>query len=167
MDATHDRAPQGDAAGDPAGTSEQFDVTVRRSPKYSVFMAVGALIGAVAAWLISSSMPQAVNENGVPVDTTPVIGLMIVAGFVLGGALGALVAIIIDRALSKRTTATVAERVEVRRPDALTTAEGDALEARFERLGGDAVVAETGPADPAAPGAVDGDRGEDDRPGRA
>ncbi|WP_051222480.1 hypothetical protein [Agrococcus lahaulensis] len=163
MDATHDRTPQGDATGDPAGTTEQFDVTVRRSPKYGAFAALGALVGAVAAWLISSSMPQAVNENGVPLDTTPVIGLMIVAGFVVGGGLGALVAVIVDRALSKRTTATVAERTEVRRPDALPSADDDALEARFERLGG----AETGTAGPAVPGAVEDERGEDDRPGRA
>ncbi|ERG64510.1 hypothetical protein L332_08610 [Agrococcus pavilionensis RW1] len=163
MDATHDRTPQGDAAGDPEGTTEQLDVTVRRSPKYGAFAAAGALVGAVAAGLIAASMPQAVNENGVPVDTTPVIGLMVVAGFVVGGGLGALVAIIVDRALAKRTTATVAERVEVRRPDALPTAEDDALEARFERLGG----ADPGLADPAVPGAAERERGEDDRPGRA
>lgn len=167
MDATHDRTPQGDAAGDPAGTTEQFDVTVRRSPKYSAFAAVGALVGAVVGWLIASAMPPAVDENGLAVDTTPVIGLMIVAGFVLGGALGALVAVIIDRSLSKRVTATVAERVEVRRPDALTTADDDALEARFERLGSDAPVAGGGPVDPAVPGAADPERREDDRPGRA
>ena len=96
------------------GSVREEVVRVRRSPKYGAFAAVGAALGAVAAWLVAQAFAgQHVNEAGQPVDTTPVIGLMIVVGFVAGGALGAVAALTADRALSRRSTTVTAERLVV------------------------------------------------------
>lgn len=133
MDATHDPVPD----REPIGHPESVDVTVRRSPRYGVFMGLGALLGAVAGWIFAASMPPALNEAGERVDTTPVIGLMLVVGFVAGGAIGAIVAIVIDRALAKRATPMTAEHVaHVERDGADApgrAAEGE-VEGRSERL---------------------------------
>ncbi|MCR8671722.1 hypothetical protein [Agrococcus sp. HG114] len=141
MDATHEPAPERDPhggawrPGERAGSRpERVDVTVRRSPKYGVFMGLGALLGAIGGWLFAASMPQALNEAGERVDTTPVIGLMLVVGFVAGGALGALVAIVLDRALAKRTTAMTAEHVEHVEADARGRVADGGVEGRFDRL---------------------------------
>ncbi|MFA4840927.1 MAG: hypothetical protein WC580_04385 [Agrococcus sp.] len=146
MDATPDQAPQDDGAvpadravpqqdGSPSQQShEELRVTVRRSPKYGAFMAIGAVVGIVLAWILSSSVGPSVDESGQQVDTTPVIGLMLVIGFVAGGVLGAIVAIIVDRSLSKGTRTVLAERVETREADALDASPSDAGEAAFEPL---------------------------------
>lgn len=169
MDATPDPASQ----QPPAQSHEEHRVTVRRSPKYGVFTAIGALIGIVVAWIVSSNDGPTFDESGRQVDTTPVIGLMLVVGFVVGGVLGAIVAIIIDRALSKGTRTVVAERVETREageadaPADAVDAPADAGEAAFERL----EAAEPG-AEPGAAGTADEPTtapraAEDDRPREA
>jgi hypothetical protein len=159
MDATP--APQPDdgrqqpSAASREETHEELRVTVRRSPKYGAFMAIGAVVGIVVAWILSSSVGPSVNEAGQLVDTTPVIGLMLVIGFVAGGVLGAIVAIVIDRSLAKGTRTVLAERMETREADAPPESATDAGEAAFERL---EPASDDGPATPrpAAP--------EDDRP---
>ncbi|MGM1030368.1 MAG: hypothetical protein ACQEWM_10975 [Actinomycetota bacterium] len=117
MDATPDPA-QPDGPAQPDETREELRVTVRRAPKYGVFMAIGALLGIVAAYILSAVSAPGVDAAGQPVDTTPVIGLMLVIGFVVGGTLGGIVAIIVDRALSKGARTVLAERVETREADA-------------------------------------------------
>ncbi len=160
MDATPD-TPQPDGGAQRAETREELRVTVRRSPKYGVFMAIGALVGIVAAFVLASTGAPGVNEAGQPVDTTPVIGLMLVIGFVVGGVLGGIVALIVDRSLARGTRTAVAERVETREAQADESAE-DADEAVFEHLE---------PAPEAAPGesATDASAAapEDDRPREA
>ena len=101
-----------------ARSSRDLPMQVRRSPRYGVFMALGALLGAVVAWWLSATVPPALDSAGAPVETTPVIGLMLVVGFFAGGAVGALIAVVIDRAMSKRLTPVVAERTETREADA-------------------------------------------------
>ena len=156
MDATPDPASPHDRA-EREQTHEELRVTVRRSPKYGVFMAIGALIGMVVAWIVSSTVGPSFDEAGQQVDTTPVIGLMLVVGFVAGGVLGAVVAIIVDRALSKGTRTVLAERLETREADAADEPTTDAGDAAFEHL-------EAAPGDPAATGdAAPGD----DRPREA
>lgn len=153
MDATPDPS-QPDGGAQHAETREELRVTVRRSPKYGVFMAIGAVIGIVAAWILSSISGPGLNEAGQPIDTTPVIGLMLVIGFVVGAVLGGIVALIVDRSLAKGTRTVLAERVETR---------ADAVDA----YGADdeAVVEHIEPVpDPPAPGAASSD---DDRPREA
>ncbi|MGC5076684.1 hypothetical protein [Agrococcus sp. DT81.2] len=146
MDATPDQAPQDDGAVPaggavpPTGASpsqqshEELRVTVRRSPKYGVFTAIGALVGIVAAWILTSSVGPSADATGQQVDTTPVIGLMLVVGFVVGGVLGAIVAIIVDRSLSRGTRTVLAERIETRDAEALEASPADVGEAAFAPL---------------------------------
>ena len=120
-----------------ARSSRDVPVQVRRSPRYGVFMALGALLGAVVAWWLSATVPPALDPAGELVDTTPVIGLMLVVGFFAGGAVGALIAVMIDRAMSKRLTPVMAERTETREVDASGDVADDAP-ARAERPEDDA-----------------------------
>lgn len=92
---------------------QDVEVRVRRSPKYGPFMAIGAVLGALAMWVIGLLMPPATNAAGQQVDTLPVVGLAIVLGFAVGAGLGGLVAVIIDRRLSKRASTLVAEQTDV------------------------------------------------------
>lgn len=133
MDATPDPS-QPDGGAQRSETREELHVTVRRSPKYGVFMAIGAVIGIVAAWIISSTTAPGVNEAGQRVDTTPVVGLMLVIGVVVGAVLGGIVALIVDRSLSKGTRTVLAERVETHGADAVAEPAADADEAVFEHL---------------------------------
>lgn len=155
MDAQPDPTPEQEGARAHRETHETQQMQVRRSPRYGVFMAIGALLAMLAAWWISTAMPPAVNQAEQPVDTTPVIGLMLVVGFVVGGALGALVAVLIDRALSKRLHTVTAEHVDVAERPSPSGPE-DAGDATFEPLG---------PAGDRRDELGDGDRPGDARPG--
>jgi hypothetical protein len=146
--------PDADSAHE---TREDEQMLVRRSPRYGVFMALGAVVGAVAAWIYSSAMPPSTDANGTPVDTSPVLGLAIVVGFVVGAALGGLVAWIIDRSLTKRARAVTVERTEVRE---VLTAEPHAESQVADASSDDAVDAEFAPLEPPAADVpdVEGDR---------
>ena len=151
MDAPHDPAPHDDA--------RDVEVQVRRSPKYGIFMAIGALVGILVAWAISSAMGPGVNAEGERVDTSPVVGLSLVVGFVVGGGLGGLVAILIDRRLSRRTRTLVAEHVvvdEVVEAEPVEPEHADAVEGSFEP-----VQRRDANRDGDGPGAEPGDAGTD------
>ncbi|MCH1882043.1 hypothetical protein [Agrococcus sp. ARC_14] len=124
---------------------QDVEVRVRRTPRYWRFIALGAVLGAVAMWVIGVSVPPGLDAQGQRVDTSPVIGLGIVIGFVVGAGLGGLVAVIIDRALVRRGQTLVAEQTDIEEPEAPDAAvdesAADAGEAAFEPLE---------PAEPAA-----------------
>lgn len=94
-------------------SSEQQQVQVRRAPRYGVFMGLGAVIGAVGCGLVSFLVEPGTQADGTRVDTTPVIGLMVVVGFVLGAALGALVAVVLERTVGRRSRAAEVELTSV------------------------------------------------------
>ncbi|WP_413318227.1 hypothetical protein AA0Z99_13515 [Agrococcus sp. 1P02AA] len=151
-------APDGDRAS--RARRHDVEVRVRRSPRYGTFMAIGAVLGAVAAWVTAMVMPTPVDEMGRVVDTTAVIGLVVVGGFVVGAGLGGLVAVIIDRSLAKRSTTLVAEQTDVEEPEA--TIEGEpvedaapTVEAAFEPLDERGGAARPGRPDGASPGEPD------------
>lgn len=97
----------------PVEQRQEVEVRVRRSPKYGPFMAIGAVLGALAMWITGLLMPPPVSLAGQQVDTMPVVGLAIVLGFAVGAGLGGLVAVIIDRRLAKRASTLVAEQTDV------------------------------------------------------
>lgn len=136
MEPTQGSTPEQPSPTRHSETRHDLEVRVRRSPKYGAFMAIGALVGAVVAWLVSVNVTPGLSETGQRVDTTPVIGLVVVGGFVVGAALGAAVALAFDRALSKRTHTEMAERVDVTETDAsaVAVAPADVGEAEFEHL---------------------------------
>lgn len=135
MDQSPDPAAQHDGAQPAAQHHHDVEVRVRRSPKFGVFMLIGAVLGALIAWVVTSVQSPGVNEAGQPVDTTGVLGLAIVAGVVLGIGAGAIAALIVDRSLAKRSRMLVAEQTDVESPEQQSVVPPtDAGEASFEPL---------------------------------
>jgi len=95
-------------------------VRVRRSPKYSVFLAAGAALGVLVAMVLTFAF----NGTG---GTSPVLGLVYtpsqVFGFLLlicitvGVVIGGVTALILDRMLAKRTRDVTVDRERVRVED--------------------------------------------------
>ncbi|WAC67282.1 hypothetical protein OVA14_05965 [Agrococcus sp. SL85] len=140
------------AEGRAPGDAHEVEVRVRRTPKYGVFMAIGALLGAVAAWLLAAAMGPGVDEAGQPVDTNPVIGLSVVVGFVVGAGIGGVVAVLVDRSLAKRSRTLVAEHVVVEE-----VVEAEAVEEPAAQVEGSFERVEPSPAD-------DREQADPDRP---
>lgn len=99
------RTSQGAEAILPLETEVERDVvTVRRAPRYSRFMTLGALVGAVVALILTVSFPA--NDE---FDQGQVFGFLLLACATIGLALGALVALVIDRATARRAKSVAAE----------------------------------------------------------
>lgn len=86
---------------------------VRTSPRYGVFMALGAVLFALIGWGVSSNVEPGLQADGTRIDTTPVIGLMVVVGFVVGATIGALVAIVLDFFIGRKTRVMTAEHTQL------------------------------------------------------
>ena len=99
------RISQGADAIVPLETEVERDtVTVRRAPRYSRFMTLGALVGAVVALILTMSFPA--NDE---FDRGQVFGFLLLACATIGLALGALVALLIDRATARRAKSVTVE----------------------------------------------------------
>lgn len=72
-------------------------VQLRRSPKYGSFMGIGAGLGVVVGVAIAASQPAAGDYS-----IEQIIGFMALVCGAVGLAIGGILAIVIDRALSKR-----------------------------------------------------------------
>lgn len=94
---------------EPARTSSESraSVSVRRAPRYFRFMAVGAAVGVIVSIALTFSFPE--QEDFSRLQVLGFTGLFIVAVAV---ALGALVAIVIDRVSRGRARTVEAERIE-------------------------------------------------------
>lgn len=90
-------------------------VTVRRAPRYGRFLMLGGALGAVVALILTVTFPD--NPE---FDKGQVFGFLLLACGAIGVALGALVALLLDRALEKRAGSAVAEH------ESTHFAEGDA-----------------------------------------
>jgi len=100
-----ERIPQGTDAIVPLQMGlERDSVTVRRAPRYSRFMTLGALVGAVVALILTMSFPA--NDE---FDRGQVFGFLLLACAAIGLALGALVALLIDRATARRAKTVTVE----------------------------------------------------------
>lgn len=80
-------------------------VQVRRSPKYGVFLALGAALGVLVAMILTfafdgNALPA---PNGAVYTDGQVFGFLALGGIALGLAVGALVAIILDKVVGRRT----------------------------------------------------------------
>lgn len=73
---------------------DQIDVSVRRSPKYSVFMGIGAVLGIVAAGILAVFVDPADMPMGYTVAKG--LGLLLLVLGIGGLFLGGLVALILD-----------------------------------------------------------------------
>lgn len=84
---------------------EQQEVRVRRAPKYGAFMAVGAATGILVTLILTSLFPI---DPLIGFGAT--FGYFAVFGIPIGIALGALIALGLDRLSRSRTRSVVAER---------------------------------------------------------
>jgi uncharacterized BrkB/YihY/UPF0761 family membrane protein len=96
-------------------------VRIRRAPKFSVFLVLGALVGILVSLILTSSFPI---DPAVGFAAT--FGYFAIYGFVGGLLLGSVVALIFDRVLSRRarTVPVTVDRLQV--PDQESRAEIDA-----------------------------------------
>lgn len=80
---------------------DQIDVSVRRSPKYSVFMGIGAVLGIVVAGILAVFVDPADMPMGYTVAKG--LGLMLLVLGIGGLFLGGLIALILDWRGRKRS----------------------------------------------------------------
>lgn len=100
------------APAEPVEVASHDEVTVRRAPKYPVFLIMGALAGVIVSLIVTSLFPF---DQGQGVAST--YGYFSLWGLTFGGAIGSLVAIIVDRVSVKRAKSVTAERSRVDAPD--------------------------------------------------
>jgi hypothetical protein len=87
----------------------ESEVTVRRAPRYGRFMLAGAIFFAIVALILTFTFPaQATYSTG------QVFGFLLVAALVVGVAVGAVVAIVVDRITGRRARTVLADRLDVR-----------------------------------------------------
>ena len=84
------------------------EVQIRRSPKYGTFMALGAGVGVVIGVILGVSQP-AIGDYSIG----QIIGLLSLALGAVGLAIGAAVALLLDRILSKRVETVEAKHTTV------------------------------------------------------
>lgn len=116
-DASNSPEPLEPGAGGRIEPFETTDVTsdtvsVRRSPRYPRFLALGAVVGVIAALILTVAFPD--NDE---FDKGQVFGFLMLACGTVGVALGALVALVIDRALGRRAASVTMEHSSTHRID--------------------------------------------------
>ncbi len=83
----------------------ETEVKLRRAPKFGAFMAVGGLIGALATLVATSLFP-----SDPAVGFVALFAYFALFGIPAGVALGAALALVLDRRSSKRARTATAER---------------------------------------------------------
>lgn len=89
----------------------EAEVRVHRSPRYFRFMLTGAVLFAIVALVLTFSFPE--NPT---YDRGTVFGFLLAICVVVGVALGSLVALLIDRATTRRARRVRADRIDVHIP---------------------------------------------------
>ncbi|CAM5409682.1 hypothetical protein [Leifsonia shinshuensis] len=103
-------APAADPEVD--ATVTEAEVRVHRSPRYFRFMLTGAVVFGVIALILTYAFPA--NPT---YDRGQVFGFLLAICATIGVAVGALVALLIDRAVTRRARTVQADRIDVRLPD--------------------------------------------------
>jgi hypothetical protein len=96
----------------PKNSVSSETVTVRRSPRYLRFFILGLILGVIAALVLTVVFPVDAQYT-----VLQVFGFMLLISLSVGGALGLVVAIILDRTVGKRTITTQATRETVGNPE--------------------------------------------------
>ncbi len=92
-----------------ADEEERASVTIRRAPKFSVFMVVGALLGFLATLVLTSLYPA-----DPAIGFAASLGYFSLFGIPLGVVLGAVTAIALDFRASRRAEPVIAGKLAVR-----------------------------------------------------
>lgn len=97
---------------DPRETEIARDtVTVRRAPRYSRFIMLGGLVGVVVALILTVAFPE--NDE---FDKGQIFGFLLLACATVGVALGAVIALVIDRATARRAASVTVEHETIHPP---------------------------------------------------
>lgn len=88
----------------PTDTDRTERVRVRRAPKYGVFLALGAVLGVVAAMVLTFAFDGTAQPSpaGIQYSQLQVFGFLALAGAAAGLLVGGVVALILDRVLGRR-----------------------------------------------------------------
>jgi hypothetical protein len=112
-------------------TPAHAEVTIRRAPKFGVFIVGGALLGFIATLVVVGLTQNIDRSNATAITGTTAqdvsfwgqVGYFAIWGITIGGVVGALVAILLDWILGRRQASLVAERYD-RQPET-ETVEGE------------------------------------------
>jgi hypothetical protein len=96
----------------PEETVTSAQVRVRRSPRYFRFMITGAVLFGIVALILTYSFPE--NPT---YDRGSVFGFLLAICATIGVALGAVVALVLDRSTARRAHTVQADRIDVRIPE--------------------------------------------------
>lgn len=88
-----------------AHVDEIVEARVRRSPRYGVFLALGAALGVLVAMILTFAIDSSarVADNGAVYSQGQVFGFLALVGIAVGLAVGGLVALLLDRIIGRRT----------------------------------------------------------------
>lgn len=127
---------------DPEVTVTVGDAQLRRVPRFGVFLVLGVVLGVIVALILSYAFDgtDQVAANGVKYSRGQVFGFLAVFCGAAGLILGAVVAIVLDRTVGRRTRAVRMEREVVvethdEDPDPSIATETDADEAEADGEG--------------------------------
>lgn len=105
----------------PAEVVEEHVETLqlRRSPKYSIFLLMGAGLGVLVALILTFAFPAATESpnTGLVYTQGQVFGFVTLISVTIGVTLGGVTALILDRVLARRTRDVVVDRERIRAED--------------------------------------------------
>ncbi|WP_123654401.1 MULTISPECIES: hypothetical protein [unclassified Curtobacterium] len=102
---------------EPATVSSSDEVTIRRAPKFGVFIVGGAVLGfVVTVIVIALTLNLDRGDQTETVGFSGLVGYFGLWGVAIGGFVGAVVAIVLDRVFARRAARLTAERVAVDMP---------------------------------------------------
>lgn len=104
----------------PSVTDEVVTARVRRSPKYGVFLVLGAAVGILAAMILTfafNGTDEVSPNTGLEYTTMQVFGFVTLICVPVGIALAGIVALVLDRIVGRRTREVRVDHESVRLPD--------------------------------------------------
>ena len=97
----------------PNAVSSADEVTIRRAPKFGVFILGGAVLGFLATLVVVTATMDIDRGDKQDASFGTLVGYFSLWGVTLGALVGAIAAIVLDRVLARRAARLTAERVEV------------------------------------------------------
>ncbi|KQO61475.1 hypothetical protein [Curtobacterium sp. Leaf261] len=121
----------------PSETASAGEVTIRRAPKFGVFIVGGGVLGFIATVIVVAATMDldrgvAASNDGTTTSADVgfwgLVGYFALYGVTAGLVVGALVAVVLDWRLSKRAAKLTAERLDIQMPVDTVDGEVDADE---------------------------------------